>query len=319
MWHGARRVRPYAGREEDDTRVRRLEQTRRRLAQFAEVVLRPRSAIRLSCVVALLAITSPALADKTEADRLFEEGVKLRGQGLRREACAKFEQAMKQDERAVGTLLNLALCAEQDERFATAVKLFSEARDRAREQGLKEHLDAAVEHLDKLTPHVSHLEIKLARTYPSMKILVDDAVFAPEQLAAIPLDPGKRTVTVSAPQHLPYETTTMVGPGAHVTLEIPELAEPVAPTSHALPIAMVATGAAAVAVGALLIAIDQNPDMSGATKTYRDSATAGVVVGASGLVLGGIGAYLWYRASLPGSASVSASHDHAVVGWSLRF
>src|SRR6059036_1944766 len=72
--------------------------------------------------------------DKAEADRLFEEGRTLQQSGKLAEACKLFELSHRKDPSAVGTILNLGLCAEQSQLFATAVRYYAEARDRAHDQ-----------------------------------------------------------------------------------------------------------------------------------------------------------------------------------------
>ncbi len=76
------------------------------------------------------AFSASAFAQEpTEADRLFQEGRDLLAAGKPDEACAKFELSIKKDPRAVGTLLNLALCNERLGKLATIV---SPAESKAR-------------------------------------------------------------------------------------------------------------------------------------------------------------------------------------------
>src|SRR5512143_4337650 len=84
-----------------------------------------------------------------KADRLFAEGKALLGSNLL-QACEKFDESLRENPAAIGTLLNVALCDEKLGRVASAVAKFSEARDRAKEQGLAEHVRAAEEHIAKL-------------------------------------------------------------------------------------------------------------------------------------------------------------------------
>ncbi len=189
----------------------------------------------LVAAIVVAALGRPSHADdspKTKADELFEEGVALRNKGAFKEACVKFEEAMKHDERAIGTLLNLALCAEKFDHFATAVHLYSEARDRAREQGLAEHQKAAEEHIALLEPQVSHLTVKLVEPLPATKVLIDDRVVALTELDKLPIDAGVRAISVSAPGRLPYETTITIAIAKDASLDIPALGKPVTVSSR---------------------------------------------------------------------------------------
>jgi hypothetical protein len=98
--------------------------------------------------------------------------------------------------------------------------------------------------------------------------------------------------------------------------------DPAAQTSPRamLPIALVAVGGVGLVAGGVMIAIDQDPDRNGVqTATYRDTATAGVVLGVAGAAAVGAGVYLWLTHK-PSSAPVAAvSHDAAYIGWAGRF
>ncbi|MCX5741235.1 MAG: tetratricopeptide repeat protein [Proteobacteria bacterium] len=276
-------------------------------------------------VLLTVAMIGEAAGDaKTEADRLFDEGVALREQGKLPEACAKFAAAMKKDERAIGTLLNLALCAEKDGRTATAVKLFTEARDRAGEQDLQAQQTAAAEHLATLGPLVPHLTIKLARPLPGMKILVDDQVVAPDALVGLSLDPGARTINVSAPGRLPFATTVTLQPSSAQTIDVPELATVVVVKSSKRTIGKIATIGGAVVLGTSVglamyakrtwdTQFEAHVDAGGnsyvpchgdvcdaggqqGTERARTFGTLATVVGGVGLAAIGVGVYFWLTA-----------------------
>jgi Tfp pilus assembly protein PilF len=119
-------------------------------------------------LVASVAAANPAVRDddKLEADRPFAEGRALLDQGKRKEACEKFDLSIRKDPRAVGTMLNLGLCAEEAGQVATAVRYYTEARARARDQDLKEHQAAAENKLALLAPRVPHLAIVLPASAP---------------------------------------------------------------------------------------------------------------------------------------------------------
>jgi hypothetical protein len=173
----------------------------------------------LGCAV--LAQAQPRQAEKAEADRLFEEGRKLLAEGKREEACSAFEQSIRKDPRAVGTLLNLGLCNEQSGKPATAVRYYAEARSAAHDQQLKEHEEAAARKLALLSPRVPHLTINGAP--PDGRVILDNLVLSAQDLGDVIADPGERTILVTAPGKLPYEQKVTLEEGKPTMITIPPL------------------------------------------------------------------------------------------------
>jgi hypothetical protein len=288
--------------------------------------------------------------DKLLADKLFQEGRELLDQGKRADACAKFDLSFRKDPRAVGTILNLGLCAEEAGQVATAVRYYGEARARAHDQGLTEHEQAADGKIALLAPRVPHLAIVLpAGTPPATRVIVDQVVLAPDQLADIPVDPGERAIVVSAPDKLPFETKVTVAEGAHPRVVIPALQGArtvvVRPSTKRLwGKILVGSGVALVGGGIGLglygrslydrqfpnndpsqpdaedtnhhcftVASVRHCDPAGASKlkTARRVSAAGTAVGIAGIVVSAAGAYLWW--SSPATVSVDVSADRAAV------
>ncbi|MBA3459697.1 MAG: hypothetical protein H0T46_07035 [Deltaproteobacteria bacterium] len=265
----------------------------------------------------------PALADDiAKADALFAEGRALMKTDLHA-ACAKFEESLKWNSQAIGTLLNVALCDEKLGRVASAVAKFTEARDRAREGALDEHLQAAEERLAALKGRVPFITIKLAtEPLPGTRILIHDKVIALEALADLPIDPGEHPLVVSAPDHVPYQTTIKIAESERREVVVPALRKGTV-TSSRKTIGKIVTISGGVAlVGGIVIggviargryndAFDMycddddkecDPDGLSGTKSARTLGTVGTVVGAIGLVGVGVGLYLWLRAPDEGTS-----------------
>jgi hypothetical protein len=257
----------------------------------------------------------PALADDTaKADKLFDEGRALMASDLHA-ACEKFEESLKWNSQAIGTLLNVALCDEKLGRVASAVAKFTEARDRAREGGMDVHLQAAEERLAALTGRVPHVTIKLAESLPGTRIVIDDKVIALTAIADIAIDPGEHPLVVSAPDHVPYQTIVKIAEGERRDVPVPPLRKGTV-TSSRKTIGRIVTISGGVAlVGGIVIgvvargryndafdahcdAVTRECDDVGLsdTKSARTLGTVGTVVGALGLVGAGVGLYLWLRA-----------------------
>src|SRR5687768_14215385 len=116
----------------------------------------------VSLAVVTLCVGS-ALADdgtRKRADELFEQGRKeLNEAGTNpaknAAACEKFDEAIKLDPEAPGTMLNLGLCNEKLEKYKTALYWFRKAQARASETGLPEYEEAAKEHTGDLAKKVA--------------------------------------------------------------------------------------------------------------------------------------------------------------------
>jgi len=289
--------------------------------------------------LAALAIAAPgrAAADPRidKADQLFAEGKALFATNVA-EACDKFEESLRYNPAAIGTLLNVALCDEKLGRIASAVDKFNEARDRAKEQGLVQHVRAAEQHLAALERDVPHLSIRLTEQLPETRVLIGDRVIALDNIASIAVDPGEVIVTVSAPARLPYRTKLAIERAEHKDLVVPVLSKSVTISSARRRIGQVAvfTGGAAVgtAIGLGLYARhlyhaqfghampgdgrcndDLQCERDGLKQTQRARTLANVatVVGVAGIAVAGIGAYLWFRR--PSAPADSADRKLAVV------
>lgn len=290
-------------------------------------------AVAATAVIGLGVIAGRAHADPRieKADRLFDEARALLGSDLAL-ACAKFDESLRYNPAAIGTLLNVALCDEKLGRFASAVAKFSEARDRAREQSLAEHVRAAEQHIAELEPSVPHVALQLTETLPETKIVLDDRVVALDAIADIAVDPGEREIVVSAPGRLTYRATFVIARAERKDVVIPALARSVTITSSRRRIGQIATfaggGALATAAGLGIYGrrlwnqqfdlgrcetIDGDHMCSPQGQTQVDRArtlgNVGTVVGITGIAVAGLGVYLWLRSP----ASSNHARDRVTV------
>jgi hypothetical protein len=270
-----------------------------------------------------------------KADALFAEGKALLASNLL-QACAKFDESLHFNPAAIGTLLNVALCDEKLGRVASAVAKFSEARDRAKEQGLSEHVRAAEEHILALEPSVPHVAITLTEQLPETTILIDDAIVARDAIANVAVDPGERIIVVSAPARLPYRTKLVFAQGEHKDLTIPVLAKSVTVKSSQRLIGQIVTitggAVAGIGVGIGLVARQRfrqeftngectsDPSLGNRctteglkqTKSARTLGTVGTWIGIGGLAAAAVGGFLWYT-SLASTSNDSGDPKLAVV------
>lgn len=275
-----------------------------------------------ACAALLLTAPDAARADDVvKADALFEEGLALRPTRLR-EACAKFDAALRHNPQAIGILMNVALCDEQLGRIASAMARFAEARDRARELAQPQILAEANARLAALAPQLPRLTIALAEPRPAgVVVLVDRRVVPLDQLRELPVDPGTRDIVVSAPGRVSYHSELQIAPAEQRALDIPALARSVdAGTARrrAGQLTVLAGGAATVTgitLGVVawrkyrnqfgapdspcsdtggVVSCDERGQV--ATSSARTLGNVGTVVGALGVVALGVGGYLWWRA-----------------------
>jgi hypothetical protein len=274
-----------------------------------------RSLVALAIVVAG---STPALADDPDqADKIFEEAQKLKEAGKTAEACKKYDEALSYNRNAVGTLLNVALCNEEAGRYATAVKYYTQARDLAREHNLAEHRQAAEDKLAVTTPLVSHLAIAFAETANEMKLVIDEDIVPLDKTEDIVIDPGSHRIVVTAPGRVPYETTVVLEKSKAKAIAVPKLGYPVTVKKGRRTVGMIFTASgvalAGAGVGLGLYArskyngqigpgkncTDETPPRCNSegyriTNDARTFGTFGSIIGVSGLVVAGVGAYLWF-------------------------
>ena len=258
-------------------------------------------------------------ADPEKADKIFQQAQELKQAGKTAEACAKYDESLRYNGSAVGTLLNVALCAEEANHVATALVYFTQARDLAREHNLNEHRAAADEHITKIEPLVPHLSIAFAEILTDTKLVIDDKVFPITGANDIRVDPGTRHIVVTAPGRLPYETTVDIKVQEKKAVEIPKLKPPVTVSRSRRTIGKIITfsGVALIGTGiGIGFAADRkyqgeidngnctkvgedvmcNPQGYKTTSNALTLGTVGTVVGISGVVAAGLGAYLWFFA-----------------------
>ncbi len=185
------------------------------------------------------AFSLPARAQSSVAEALYREGQRLLGEGNVHEACAKFAESQR-SEPALGTLINLASCHEQEGKTASAWGEFTTAAGQAGHSGQHEREDYAKKRAAALEKSLHRLIIEVASPAPGMEIKLDGAVLGQGALGtAMPLDPGEHEVIVSAPGKKMWSQRVQLGPGAvNSRIEVPALEEshdPQGPTPGPVP------------------------------------------------------------------------------------
>ena len=176
--------------------------------------MRRAAVVAVSVVLSLSseAEAAPTSQDRAVAEQLFRDAKRLAKNGDYDAACPKFAESQRLDPQ-LGTLLHLATCHEQQGLTATAWAEYSEAVDRATEQGEAKRARLARERADALEGILSRLRVKSLGAHDGLEVVLDDVVLGPASLAsALPVDPGEHVLEARAPGYRPW----------HKTLSIPE-------------------------------------------------------------------------------------------------
>jgi hypothetical protein len=172
----------------------------------------------------------PSADDKALATLLFQEGRAALAADNLAEACPKLAESQRLDPGG-GTLLNLALCHEQEGRLAHSWSEFKEAAGVARRDGRHDREMEATNHVAALEPRLSRLVIVVPPSSRIEGLLVerDGHEVGPGAWSlAIPVDGGPHTIRATALGREPFTTTVILAAeGDSHRVEIPVLATPV--------------------------------------------------------------------------------------------
>jgi hypothetical protein len=172
----------------------------------------------------------PSADDKALATMLFQEGRGLMSEGRIPEACQKLQESQRLDPGG-GTILNLALCHEQEGRLARSWSEFKEAVIVARADGRRDRELEAANHVTALEPRLSRLTIVVpaGTRVEGLRIERDGRELGPGAWStAIPVDGGEHVVRATALGREPFTATVVIAKESEErTIEIPVLATPV--------------------------------------------------------------------------------------------
>jgi len=205
---------------------------------------------------------------------------------------------------------------------------FDKGHDAIAERKTCEHCTAqslrttADELMKKLVGGSDVGHVKLKSTPTGARITIDGKL-----IGVTPLDwdllPGKHTIQMTLPGVQPASRAIVVvsNQTATVTMDlVPGDDDHDQHPSRIIPFTLLGVGGALAITGIVLIAIDRDPGPDEPMK-FRNSAPTGALYLATGLVAGGVGAYLmWFRSPRATSTPVAAfTSDSAYIGWLGRF
>jgi len=159
-------------------------------------------------------------ADRLLAQSLFDQAKQLMDAGRYGEACPKLAESQRLDP-AGGTLLNLALCHEEEGRLATAWADFKEALGAARRAGRPDREQAARAHIAALEPRLARLTLEVRHPDPGLVVKIDGALVGGAAWnTATPVDPGWHEVIAAAPEKKPCSQRVEIQARQQTTLII---------------------------------------------------------------------------------------------------
>jgi tetratricopeptide (TPR) repeat protein len=157
--------------------------------------------------------------DPAAAEALFEQGRLALEKNDLESACAKFAESQRLDP-GVGTLLNLANCQERQGRVASAWQHWREALRQLPEDD--DRTAFARQHVAALEPKLPRLNITLSRQAPAdTRVWRDGVALGHASLGTpLPVDPGVRSISASAPGFASKSFEILVAEGQSRSIEV---------------------------------------------------------------------------------------------------
>lgn len=257
-------------------------------------------AIRRLRIVSRAAVATIALSrggvraaspsDEAMAEKLFRDGKALLDEGHLDAACAKLAESQRLAP-AGGTLLNVGACHARQGLNATALGELSEALAIARREGRADRARRAQDEIDRLTPLLDTLTIRVsdAARVDGLVVAIDGTPIGRAAWeTALPIDPGTHELEFRAPGRAAATRTISVGRARDaVVVDAPTLA--------------------VVAVVVPEKRADPAPTRAASLRTTTILGWSTVALGVAGLVVGGV----FYQ-------QAGAAHDDATALWSQR-
>lgn len=297
----------------------------------------------LVCIPAMTRAQGKSTAVAAMAEALFKEGKRLLAERQIPEACRKFESSYRIDP-APGTLLNLAMCHEQEGKLATAWGEFNESLQIAKKNNRSDRAKIAREHISAIEPLLSRFVVLVPEGAAKIGMTVEmDAVPLEEGAwgTAIPIDAGDHKAIVRAPKHKTWEKIVAVEHGKVATVVVPKLEkipDPLPPgqgNKQKKIIGISALGGSAVLLGlgaffgARAVSFGSQvsaecPTLVCDARTWtkieagRDSALASNLLLGFGLAAAGTGTFLLIT-SQPAKEPAPSAYFHFVLGPEKQF
>jgi hypothetical protein len=191
------------------------------------VIVNKRIALAFVLCAAVPSIAHAQSENQQLAQTLFDEGMKLIGEGNFSSACPKLAESQRLDPGG-GTLINLAMCREKEGKLASAWAAYNEALSSSIRDGRKERENAARDRLAAIMPKLSRCTLNVspdAANAAGFELRLDDA---PVRQAAwglaTPTDIGTHALVATATGKIPWKGSfTIKSDNESRTITIPTL------------------------------------------------------------------------------------------------
>ena len=172
------------------------------------------------------ALAQPAATDRILAETLFREGRQLLADKKPVDACPKFAESQRLDPQ-IGTLLNLAVCHEQEGKLASAWAEYAEVATQATRARQPERSQFAREKSKALEPRLPRLRLIVRAPAPNLRVLINGRSLPSAAWGlAFPLDLGTYRIEAMAPGKTAWTTYFPVQQeSASLTIMVPPLEE----------------------------------------------------------------------------------------------
>lgn len=234
----------------------------------------------------------PSATDRSLAQSLFEEAKELMAARKYSQACPKLAESQRLDPGG-GTLLNLALCHEEEGKIASAWSDFKEALSTARRDGRTDRIEAAEQHIAALEPKLPWLTLDVQSPVEGQRVSLKGAAVGKAAWGTpVSVDPGTHEVSASAPGYEPWSTTVTIEVGKKLTVTVPRLSkEQGAPREAAS-----ASAQPTAAPSQPTPASSARPAPQTSPKdSADDGTTAGWLLAGAGVAALGVGSYFGIR------------------------
>jgi hypothetical protein len=237
--------------------------------------------MRVITIAAVVAFPFAALAD--EAEDKFREAMKLKEKGDSKTACELFRQAWELNKDAVGSILNVAQCAEDAGHAHTALVHFRRLQSVAKEHSFPEYLTKAEDHIAKLEKTVPRLALSFDdEPDAATKLTIDDEVYeiTNPNARTLEVNAGSIHIVVAHPGRVAYEATVEMKLGDVKGFHVRKLAAPVRinRTRRNVGLAVTAIGGVTLVTGALLAAVAHHNYIKMFDPTNEDPTMPNVLV-----------------------------------------
>ncbi|CAN5542405.1 hypothetical protein BH11MYX1_BH11MYX1_29240 [soil metagenome] len=182
-----------------------------------------RVAVLLATLLVGIASVHANPTSQSKADALFAEGRKLIEAHDDIGACNKFNEAIKIDPDAAGTMLNLGLCNQNLKKYRLALRWFRKAQNRAHETNLPEYELAAGNRTKDLVDLVATIKIEIsATTPPDARVRLDGEEIYAADFLHVELDGGHHVLDAGAAGHKPeHQEFDVIGKGGQtITVDL---------------------------------------------------------------------------------------------------